>query len=91
MATDLATMLKTISRWEKDLGGDHRMRHVFSGLREARYAASKLSENDSYDSPGRQQARDTAGKANIPEPEDARNPTVPESTGESGGDGGGDS
>lgn len=81
-------LMKAIMRAEKQMGGNHTYRHVFSALREARYAASRVEANSSYESPGRQQAAQTAGKAHIPEAEDARNPSVPDSPAESGTDNG---
>jgi len=84
MADSIETIMKTIAKWEKQSGGDHRLRHVFGALREARYAASRVSADSNYDSPGRQEAAAVAGKAHIPEPESARNPNVPETSDGSG-------
>lgn len=80
MANDeLRNLMNAIMRAEKQYGDNHQYRHVFAALREARYAASKLSSNANYESPGTRSAREAAGEAHVPAPEDSRNPTVPES------------
>lgn len=78
MADSLDELMKAIQRFEKREGGNHRYRHISGALREARYAASRVSANENWESPGRQQARETATKAHVPEAADERNPTVPE-------------
>lgn len=77
MADAMQDLMKAIMKAEKQFGDDHRYRHVFSALREARYASHKLSANDEFNSPGRQEAMAVASKAHVPDAEDSRNPNVP--------------
>jgi hypothetical protein len=91
MANDaMDQLMKSILKAEKAYGDDHKYRHVFGALREARYAASKLSANANYESPGAASARDAAGKAHVPPAEDERNPNVPDTPNEGGDNGNGD-
>lgn len=86
MPTDaMDQLMKAIVRAEKQYGDNHTYRHVFGALREARYAASKISTNENYESPGARTARESAANEHVPEPEDARNPNVPD-TGEGSSD-----
>jgi hypothetical protein len=82
--------MKAIVRAEKQYGDNHTYRHVFGALREARYAASRVSGNANYESPGRQEARESAAKAHVPPAVDERNPNVPESSPDEGGTNGGE-
>jgi hypothetical protein len=90
MADSMEQLMKAIQRAEKEYGGNHTYRHVFGALREARYAASRISGNANYESPGRQEARESAAKAHVPPAEDSRNPNVPESSPDEGGTNGGE-
>lgn len=85
MANDaMDQLMKAILKAEKQYGDNHQYRHVFGALREARYAASKVSSNANYESPGTIQAREQAGKAHVPDPVDSHHPTVPSTEAESG-------
>lgn len=90
MADSMEQLMKAIQRAEKEYGGNHTYRHVFGALREARYAASRISGNANYDSPGQQEARESAAKAHVPPAADGRNPNVPESSPDEGGTNGGE-
>ena len=79
MASDaMDQLMKAIMKAEKQFGDNHQYRHVFGALREARYAASKVTSNANYESPGQQEAREAAGQAHVPAAVDERNPTVPQ-------------
>jgi hypothetical protein len=79
MANDaMDNLMKAIMRAEKQYGDSHQYRHVFGALREARYAASRVSTNAEYVSPGMLEARESAGKAHVPPAGDERNPNVPD-------------
>jgi len=85
MADAMEQLMKAMQRAEKVYGGDHKYRHVFGALREARYAASRLQTNANWESPGQREAREAAGEARVPKAADERNPTVPESSTAEGG------
>lgn len=87
MADSMDQLMKAIVRAEKEHGGNHTYRHVFSSLREARYAASKIGADANYESPGTRATRESAGVAHVPAAVDERNPNVPESSTEGGTDG----
>jgi len=86
MASDaMDQLMKAIMRAEKQFGDDHRYRHVFGSLREARYAAAKISANSEYVSPGQREAQEVATKTDVPQAVDSRNPNVPDEGGEENG------
>lgn len=85
MPDSMEQLMKAIVRAEKEHGGNHTYRHVFSSLREARYAASKIGADANYESPGARATRESATVAHVPAPVDERNPNVPESSTSEGG------
>src|SRR5687767_16006064 len=78
----LDKLMEAIAEAEKEYGDNHRYRHTFSALRNARYSFSKVRSNAEYDSPGQQAARELGAKEKPPPREDHGQPSTFEEAGE---------